>query len=151
MFIPLKKKLTLQKELNRLKSEKAALQVQSKLLDKFVSLARSAGKEKVLSAILQKTFEISTELPTAEKGSFFLLNSGGTVADSILTRRNATPEQCTRINDEGLHIKLKGQPHILEADTVVICAGQESKRDLNKGLEHAGTTGHYFVDFYANF
>ena len=91
--MPLEKTLTLQRELNRLKNEKAALQVQSKLLEKFVSLARSAGKEKVLSAILQKTLEISTELATAEKGSLFLLNSKGAVTDSILTRRDATPEQ----------------------------------------------------------
>ncbi len=87
----------LQKELSRLKDEKAALQVQSRLLEKFVSLARSAGKEKVLTAILQKTLEISTELTAAEKGSLFLLDSEGTVTDSILTRADATPEQSARI------------------------------------------------------
>jgi sigma-B regulation protein RsbU (phosphoserine phosphatase) len=95
--MPLEKTLTLQRELNRLKNEKAALQVQSKLLEKFVSLARAAGKKKVLSAILQKTLEISTELATAEKGSLFLLNSKGAITDSILTRKNATPEQSAKI------------------------------------------------------
>ena len=58
-------------ELHRLKGEKAALQVQSRLLEKFVTLARSAAKEKVLTAILQKTLEISAELTAAEKGSLF--------------------------------------------------------------------------------
>lgn len=87
----------LEKELNRLKGEKAALQAQSRLLEKFVALARSAGKEKVLTTILQKTLEISTELTAAEKGSLFLLDSKGAVTDSILTRRDATPEQSARI------------------------------------------------------
>jgi sigma-B regulation protein RsbU (phosphoserine phosphatase) len=87
----------LQKEINRLKDEKATLQVQSRLLEKFVTLARSAAKERVLTAILKKTLEISTELTAAEKGSLFLLDSDGAVTDSILTRRDATPEQSTKI------------------------------------------------------
>ena len=87
----------LQRDLKRLKEEKAALQVQSRLLEKFVTLARSAAKERVLTAILQKTLEISTELTAAEKGSLFLLDSAGAVSDSLLTRRDATPEQSARI------------------------------------------------------
>jgi sigma-B regulation protein RsbU (phosphoserine phosphatase) len=51
----------------------------------------------VLTAILKKTLEISTELTAAEKGSLFLLDSDGAVTDSILTRRGATPEQSARI------------------------------------------------------
>ena len=47
-----------------------------------------------------------------------------------------------KIDDEGLHIKLKGQPQILAVDTIVICVGQESKRDLEKGLERAGARVH---------
>lgn len=31
---------------------------------------------------------------------------------------------------EDFHIALKGKPQIIEVDTVVICAGQESKREL---------------------
>ena len=48
----------------------------------------------------------------------------------------------SNIDDKSSHIKLKGQPQILEADTIVICAGQESKRDLKKGLKRAGSTVH---------
>ena len=94
---PLKETQTLQKEITRLKNEKAALKVQSRLLEKFVTLARSAAKEKVLTTILQKTLEISTELTAAQKGSLFLLDSNGAVSDSILTRTDATPEQSARI------------------------------------------------------
>jgi sigma-B regulation protein RsbU (phosphoserine phosphatase) len=87
----------LKKELNRLKSEKAALQVQSRLLDNFVNFARSSAKERVLTRLLQKTLEISTELTGADKGSLFLLDANGTVTDGILTRVDPTPEQRSKI------------------------------------------------------
>ena len=87
----------LKQEIARLKSEKSALQVQSRLLENFVTLARSSAKEHVLTKILQKTLEVSTELTAAEKGSLFLLDPNGMVTDSILTRVDATPEQSDRI------------------------------------------------------
>ncbi len=93
----MKETQSLKEELIRLKSEKSALQVQSRLLENFVTLARSSAKEHVLKKILQKTLEISTELTAAEKGSLFLLDSNGAVTDSILTRIDATPEQSDRI------------------------------------------------------
>ena len=99
---------TLEKELNHLKNEKAALQVQSRLLEKFVTLARSAAKEKVLTGILQKTLEISSEITAAEKGSLFLLDSDGAVTDSLLTRSDATPEQSAKIIGSVLNKGLAG-------------------------------------------
>ena len=48
----------LKEELSRLKNEKSAFKAQSKLLEKFVSLARSPGKDKMLIKILQKTLEV---------------------------------------------------------------------------------------------
>jgi sigma-B regulation protein RsbU (phosphoserine phosphatase) len=102
----LKKPDKLEQELNRLKSEKSALQVQSRLLDNFVSFARSSAKEHVLTRLLQKTLEISAELTGADKGSLFLVDKKGAVTDSILTRADTTPEQRSRIIgqvfDEGL-------------------------------------------------
>jgi 2,4-dienoyl-CoA reductase (NADPH2) len=47
-----------------------------------------------------------------------------------------------KIDDDGLHITLKGKPQIIEVDTIVICAGQESNRELKEGLESAGMTVH---------
>jgi 2,4-dienoyl-CoA reductase (NADPH2) len=35
-----------------------------------------------------------------------------------------------RIDDAGLHIRVDGMPRVLEVDNVVICAGQEPRRDL---------------------
>jgi 2,4-dienoyl-CoA reductase (NADPH2) len=47
-----------------------------------------------------------------------------------------------RIDDEGLHISIKGEPRTLAVDTVVICAGQESVRELCAGLEGEGIKAH---------
>jgi len=38
------------------------------------------------------------------------------------------------IDDQGLHITIKGQASVLEVDHIVICAGQESLRDLAESL-----------------
>ncbi|HUY04055.1 MAG TPA: FAD-dependent oxidoreductase, partial [Rhodocyclaceae bacterium] len=43
-----------------------------------------------------------------------------------------------RIDDAGLHIKVDGQDQLIEADTVVICAGQEPRRELVDALAAAG-------------
>ena len=50
-----------------------------------------------------------------------------------------------RIDDDGLHIsygKKKARPQVLAVDNVVICAGQESVRDLEQGLRELGITAH---------
>ena len=90
-------KHTPDQETKRLRKEKSALRVQGKLLEKFVTLARSDARERVLAAILKKTVRISTQLTAAEKGSLFLLDARGAITDSILTRTDATPEQGARI------------------------------------------------------
>jgi sigma-B regulation protein RsbU (phosphoserine phosphatase) len=84
-------------ELNRLKNEKSAFKAQGKLLEKFVSLARSPGKDKMLIKILQKTLEVFAGLTGAEKGSLFLLDRKGVVIESILTRSDTTPEQRSKL------------------------------------------------------
>lgn len=47
-----------------------------------------------------------------------------------------------KIDDDGLHIKLKDGPRCLEVDTVIICAGQEPRRDLKDELDIAGVPTH---------
>lgn len=39
-----------------------------------------------------------------------------------------------KIDDEGLHITVDGEPRVLPVDNVVICAGQEPMRDIVEGL-----------------
>jgi 2,4-dienoyl-CoA reductase (NADPH2) len=43
-----------------------------------------------------------------------------------------------RIDDDGLHVEIDGEKQLLPADNVVICAGQESLRELKGPLKAAG-------------
>ena len=43
-----------------------------------------------------------------------------------------------RIDDAGLHVVVKDEPRLIEVDDVVVCAGQESRRDLLDDLRAAG-------------
>ncbi|KEY59900.1 FAD-dependent oxidoreductase [Serratia sp. DD3] len=47
-----------------------------------------------------------------------------------------------RIDDQGLHILRDGQEHCLSVDTVVICAGQEPRRELQQPLLEMGKVVH---------
>jgi len=47
------------------------------------------------------------------------------------------------IDDAGLHITIEGEPRVLDVDTVVICAGQESVREPGPALEARGVRVHY--------
>jgi 2,4-dienoyl-CoA reductase (NADPH2) len=71
--------------------------------------------------------------------------STGWIHRLTLKQRNVTMINAVtyrKIDDDGLHITLKGKPQIIEVDTIVICAGQEPNRDLKDGLEKAGMPVH---------
>ncbi len=46
------------------------------------------------------------------------------------------------IDDEGLHVRLDGEPRRLEVDSIVVCAGQEPVRELLAPLQAAGMAVH---------
>ncbi|MFN3714211.1 MAG: FAD-dependent oxidoreductase [Alcanivoracaceae bacterium] len=43
-----------------------------------------------------------------------------------------------KVDDAGLHVEINGEQKVLEVDNVVICAGQESQRELEQPLREAG-------------
>jgi len=45
-----------------------------------------------------------------------------------------------RVDDAGLHLTVDGEPRVLDVDHVVVCAGQESVRDLYDELVSLGRT-----------
>lgn len=47
-----------------------------------------------------------------------------------------------RIDDAGLHLTIDGEQQLLAVDTVVLCAGQEPRRELYEALLAAGHTPH---------
>lgn len=62
-----------------------------------------------------------------------------------LTKRNIrmiNGVQYHKVDDQGLHLTLDGELKVLAVDTVILCAGQESQRELVTDLEHAGCPVH---------
>ena len=53
-----------------------------------------------------------------------------------------------RVDDEGLHITVGEKKMTILADTVVLCAGQESRRELQDGLVSAGCSVHLIGGAY---
>jgi 2,4-dienoyl-CoA reductase (NADPH2) len=47
-----------------------------------------------------------------------------------------------RIDDEGLHVVIDGQPQVLDVDHVIVCAGQEPNRALHEALLARGVDVH---------
>ncbi|CAN0061092.1 unnamed protein product, partial [Hapterophycus canaliculatus] len=43
-----------------------------------------------------------------------------------------------KVDDEGFHIKIDGEPTLLPVDNVIVCAGQEPLKDLEVPLQKAG-------------
>ncbi len=43
-----------------------------------------------------------------------------------------------RIDDDGLHVSIDGKAQVIEVDNVVVCAGQEPRRELFDALKAAG-------------
>ena len=84
-------------EWNRLKAEKVAFQAQRKLLEKFVSMARSPDRVEMMKKTLKKSVEVAVALTGAEKGSLFLLDDDGVVTDSILARGDRPADERSKI------------------------------------------------------
>ncbi|MFH8467850.1 FAD-dependent oxidoreductase [Streptomyces sp. NPDC017991] len=47
-----------------------------------------------------------------------------------------------RIDDAGLHVTVDGESSVLAVDTIVLCTGQEPRRDLYEALRAAGRSVH---------
>lgn len=47
-----------------------------------------------------------------------------------------------KIDDQGLHVRIGGEPHLFVVDNIVLCAGQEPRQSLAEPLRAAGKTVH---------
>lgn len=47
-----------------------------------------------------------------------------------------------KIDENGLHVTIEGESRVLDVDDIVVCAGQESVRDLEEALRDRGVTPH---------
>ncbi len=77
----------------------------------------------------------------AEKVGAGLAKTTGWIRRTLLKRRGVSMlsgVEYEKIDDAGLHLKVGGEPRLLDVDTIVICAGQEPRRELVADLEAAG-------------
>ncbi len=71
-----------------------------------------------------------------------LAKTTGWIRRTLLKKRGVTMLPGVlyeRIDDDGLHIRVDGTTRVLAVDTIVICAGQEPRRELVDPLRAAGT------------
>ena len=70
-----------------------------------------------------------------------LAKTTGWIRRTLLKKRGVTMipgVSYERIDEAGLHITVGGETKTLPVDTIVVCAGQESRRELQAPLEAAG-------------
>jgi 2,4-dienoyl-CoA reductase (NADPH2) len=70
-----------------------------------------------------------------------LAKTTGWIRRTLLKRRGVTMVPGVayeRIDDAGLHIRVDDAPELIAADTIVVCAGQEPRRELLDPLRGAG-------------
>ena len=70
-----------------------------------------------------------------------LARTTGWIRRSLLKMRGVTMlagVSYERIDDAGLHLRIAGEARCLPVDTIVVCAGQEPRRELEAGLRAAG-------------
>jgi 2,4-dienoyl-CoA reductase (NADPH2) len=70
-----------------------------------------------------------------------LAKTTGWIRRTLLKRRNVkmlAGVAYEKIDDAGLHIRLGDESKVLDVDTIVMCAGQEPRRDLLDDLQQAG-------------
>lgn len=81
---------------------------------------------------------------TSKPGKYLGKTTGWVHRASLKQRGVKTLTGCEylKIDDDGLHIRQEGQEQVLDVASIVVCAGQESVRDLIAPLEQAGGRVH---------
>ena len=70
-----------------------------------------------------------------------LAKTTGWIKRTLLKKRGVkmlAGVEYVNIDDAGLHIRVGGQPQLLDVDTIVVCAGQEPRRDIVDCLRSMG-------------
>ena len=72
-----------------------------------------------------------------------LAKTTGWIRRTLLKKRGVTMlagVAYERIDDDGLHLRVDGAMRVLDVDTIVVCAGQEPRRELVEPLRSAGAS-----------
>ncbi len=97
-----------------------------------------AGLEPELPAVPRQVYLLQRKASKVGNG---LGKTTGWIHRASLKNRNVqmvAAVEYEKVDDAGLHVKIKGEPRVLAVDTVILCAGQEPLRELQADLEQAG-------------
>ncbi|MFO1284828.1 MAG: NADPH-dependent 2,4-dienoyl-CoA reductase [Burkholderiales bacterium] len=70
-----------------------------------------------------------------------LAKTTGWIRRTLLKQRGVkmiSGVEYAKVDDAGLHVVVDGEPRVLDVDTIVVCAGQEPRRELVASLEAIG-------------
>ncbi|MEO8484954.1 MAG: NADPH-dependent 2,4-dienoyl-CoA reductase [Betaproteobacteria bacterium] len=103
------------------------------------SYARGGGvKPPIAEASPRRVWLLQRKASKVGEG---LAKTTGWIRRTLLKQRGVTMlggVEYVRIDDAGLHVVVDGAPRLLDVDTVVLCAGQEPRRELVASLAAAG-------------
>lgn len=100
------------------------------------------GVEPVVASNGRDVFLLQRKTSTVGKG---LGKTTGWAHRITLQRRGVhmlAGVEYVAIDDAGLHIRINGEPRLLDVDTVIVCAGQEPARQLYDALMAASQSAH---------
>lgn len=100
--------VSLRQEVAKLQSTKAAFDAQNELLRTLVTMMRTTTGPVLVRALLHQMLKTCNKLTSAEESSLFLLDTRGTVTESILARGATIPEQKQNLIDKVLDKGLAG-------------------------------------------
>ena len=99
-----------------------------------------AGVEPVMPEVPRQVYLLQRKKSKVGNG---LGKTTGWIHRTSLKNRNVQmipAVEYEKIDDAGFHVKINGEPKVLEVETVIVCAGQEPLRALQAELEKAGVS-----------
>lgn len=87
----------LERENRQLRQEIEACREQGRLFENLLKMVGSVSEKEALVHAMQQTLDTTVRISGAQTGSLFLLDAGGRVTESILTRGEVMPSLKTRL------------------------------------------------------
>ena len=112
-------------------------------IDPEVGIAGGLAEERIMPVDSGRVVYLLQRKP--DKFGLTLGKTTGWIHRLTLKKRNVimiNNVTYNRIDNEGLYITIKGNDEVLNVDNVIICAGQESNRELFAKLEKENLTVH---------
>ena len=108
-----------------------------------LSVATAGGLKPRMSPAVPRQITL-LQRKTGKPGEGLGVTTGWVHRAVLRARRVETLSGCVyrRIDNDGLHVSVNGEPRLLAVDNIVICAGQVSQQALHEALVASGVRAH---------